>query len=113
MNMSTAEYVRSVRALNDQFRKTLKGGTLIFTSGVMALGTSLHEQVLQRLGAFEAFDTANDPHGEHDFGCLEIEGQRLFWKIDYYDLDLERLSTNPANPSVTRRVLTVMLAEEY
>jgi len=69
MNMSTAEYVRSVRALNDQFRKTLKGGTLIFTSGVMALGTSLHEQVLQRLGAFGAFDTANDPHGEHDFGC--------------------------------------------
>jgi hypothetical protein len=113
MNMSMAEYVRSVRALNDQFRKTLKGGTLIFTSGVMALGGSAHEQVLQRLAAFEAFDTGNDPHGEHDFGCLEIEGQRLFWKIDYYDLGLERLSTNPANPSVTRRVLTVMLAEEY
>src|SRR3954471_13892703 len=113
MNMSTAEYVRSVRALNDEFRKTLKGGTLVFTSGVMALDRSLHEQVLQRLGAFETFDTANDPYGEHDFGCLQVQGQRLFWKIDYYDLDLERLSTNPANPSVTRRVLTVMLAEEY
>jgi hypothetical protein len=111
--MSTAEYARSVRALNDEFRKTLKGGTLVFTSGVMALGPSLHEQVLRRLAAFEAFNPGNDPHGEHDFGCLEVDGQRLFFKIDYYDLDMERLSTNPANPSVTRRVLTVMLAEKY
>jgi hypothetical protein len=34
--------------------------------------------------------------------------QRYFWKIDYYDLAGECGSSDPANPAVTRRVLTVM-----
>jgi len=55
----------------------------------------------------------NDPWGEHDFGAIDLEGQKLFWKIDPYDLDLQAHSQNAANPAVTHRVLTLMLASEY
>jgi hypothetical protein len=59
--MSTAEYVRSVRALNDHFRKTLEGGTLVFTAGVMALGGEAHEQILRILAGYDSFNADNDP----------------------------------------------------
>ena len=44
---------------------------------------------------------------------LRVRGKRLFWKIDYYDLDLTYSSPDPADVSVTRRGETLMLASEY
>jgi hypothetical protein len=41
------------------------------------------------------------------------ERERVFWKLDYYDRDLQFGSEDPANPAVTRRVLTIMLSDEY
>ena len=52
-------------------------------------------------------------YGEHDFGSIELFDEKLFWKFDYYDLDLKFGSPNPADPAVTVRVLTTMLADEY
>jgi len=63
--------------------------------------------------AFDDFNADNDPHREHDFGSFELEGEKLFWKIDYYDLAGEFGSEDPTDPKETLRVLTVMLAEEY
>jgi hypothetical protein len=99
--------------LNDHLRESLAGGVLVMTAGVIALGHARQLNILQAVAAFNAFDESNDPYGEHDFGALEIEGERLFWKIDYYNRDLSAHSPNPADPSVTTRVLTLMLAEEY
>jgi len=47
------------------------------------------------------------------FAFLDVEGERIFFKVDYYDRDLKCLSPNPSDPGVTRRVLTIALAEEY
>ena len=62
---------------------------------------------------FDAFTPDNDPHQEHDFGSFDHHGETIFWKIDYYDLNLALASPEPADPAVTRRVLTLMRAEEY
>lgn len=47
-----------------------------------------------------------------DFGSFEYAGKCIMWKIDYYDQEWSG-SPDPADPAVTTRVLTVMLAEEY
>ena len=62
---------------------------------------------------FHDFNQDNDPHGEHDFGAIRVLGEKLFWKIDYYDLNKEYHSPDAADPAVTCRVLTLMLASEY
>jgi len=39
-------------------------------------------------------------------------GERVMFKIDYYDLYLKYRSENPADPDVTSRVMTIMLAND-
>ncbi len=55
----------------------------------------------------------SDPNEEHDFGSFEADGQTIFFKIDYLDKDLKYHSPDPADPTLTERVITIMLAEEY
>jgi hypothetical protein len=71
------------------------------------------EDALQAVRDFSAFDESSDPYGEHDFGSLTVQGQRLFWKIDYFDPSMLHHAPDPADRSATRRVLTVMFPEEY
>ena len=101
------------RALNDAFRRTFTGGRVLMTSGVAALPDAQRAVILARVRSFADFDESNDPYGEHDFGALTVEGERIFFKIDYLDRGLTGHLPDPADPSVTARVLTVMLAEEY
>jgi hypothetical protein len=79
----------------------------------ITLGENSVAAFLWKVQAFNAFTRDNDPYGEHDFGALEHEGCKVFWKIDYYDLSLSAGSDDPSDPSATCRVLTIMLAEEY
>ena len=102
-----------IRMLNDELRKHLLGGGAVITPGVAALGAEAVKRLVQTIAVFDDFCTANDPHDEHDFGCFEFDGTPVMFKIDYYDRDLRFYSPNPADPSVTERVITLMLAEEY
>ena len=102
-----------IRELNDQFRRCLTGGLLHLTRGVIALGGKRQAAILDAVASFDAFTPENDPYGEHDFGVLTVEGTRILFKVDYFDRGLSGHSPHPADPSVTMRVLTIMLAEEY
>ncbi len=101
------------RDLNDSFRKSGRGGRILTTRGVAGLGDEFVAEAFQEVSGFRDFNEGNDPHGEHDFGAVVVREHKLFWKIDYYDRDLEFGSPDPSNPAVTTRVLTVMLSEEY
>jgi hypothetical protein len=96
-----------IAALNDALRCHHRGGRLLVTAGVIALADGALPLILDAIAGF------TDPYGEHDFGALEHGVERLFWKIDYYDRDMRYGSPDPADPAVTTRVLTVMLAGEY
>jgi hypothetical protein len=102
-----------IRTLNDAFRRTLTGGQVMMTAGIAALSDAARARVLNKVRTFDAFTADNDPHGEHDFGNFEVDGRKIFWKIDAYDAAMEFGSEDPADPNKTTRVLTIMLASEY
>lgn len=102
-----------IRALNDAFRTTMTGGRVMLTAGVDALPSDVKAMAIRRVATFSEFTADNDPHGEHDFGSYDLAGRKFFWKIDYYDAAMEFGSEDPANPTKTTRVLTIMLASEY
>jgi|SRR5579872_4433110 len=107
------EQATAIAALNDKFRKTLTGGKVMLTRGVSELGSTAVGDLLLEVRTFRRFTEENDPHGEHDFGAVDYDGQKVFWKIDYYDLSLTFHSEDAADPAKTVRVLTIMLASEY
>jgi hypothetical protein len=102
-----------IRELNDELRQHLHGGLAVMTPGVAALGQQAVERIVQTISVFDDFCHANDPHEEHDFGSFNAEGRTIFFKIDYYDKSMTHHSPDPSDPSVTERVITIMLADEY
>jgi len=102
-----------IRELNDRFRTTMTGGRVMLTAGVDALPSDVKAMVIRRVATFSDFSADNDPHGEHDFGSFALAGRKFFWKIDAYDADMQFGSEDPADPTKTTRVLTIMLASEY
>jgi Protein of unknown function (DUF3768) len=102
-----------IRALNDELRRNLPNGQAVMTTGVAALGPDAVARIVKTIAVYDDFFQANDPYGEHDFGSFEADGQRIFFKIDYLDKALTYHSPDPSDPSVTERVITIMLAEEY
>jgi hypothetical protein len=107
--MQEVDLVRSERiaCLNDEYRKARQG--FMVTRGVSALPNIA--TVLSMIQDFNEFSEDNDPYGEHDFGSFVCFGEKLFWKIDYYDSNLESWADPLSNEC--QRVLTVMLADEY
>lgn len=102
-----------IRELNDGLRTTFTGGVVVCSAGVAAMSPDDRSAALQAVRAFNRFDGDNDPWGEGDFGEVYRGGERLFFKIDYYDHEMVSASPDPSDPTVTTRILTIMLAAEY
>ena len=100
-------------ALNDELRRFGRGGRIMITPGIQALRAEGVALVLAAVAAFDAFTGDNDPYGEHDCAVLAVDGIEVLFKIDYYDRDLVYHSPDPSDPTVTQRVMVVMLASEY
>lgn len=105
----------TIAKLNDELRTTFnpKAGRLVVTQGFNALPDPIKAKFADLIQTFNAFSVDNDPNGEHDFGAVEHEGERVFWKIDYYDQDYYYHSEDASDPTKTNRVLTIMLAREW
>lgn len=102
-----------IRELNDAFRTSFVGGRVMITQAIQALDPLVLERIIMQVRSFDEFSEDSDPHSEHDFGAFDVAGERVFWKIDAYDKNLEYGSPDPSDPAVTTRVLTIMLASEY
>lgn len=102
-----------IKNLNDNFRKTFFGGKVLVTMGIRSKSINDVSTILARVRNFNNFTKGNDPYGEHDFGRFAYKGDKIFWKIDYYDENLKYASENPPDISKTKRVMTIMLADEY
>ncbi|TAL04091.1 MAG: DUF3768 domain-containing protein [Rhodospirillaceae bacterium] len=113
MSIVNAEQVGRIRHLNDLLRCKGIGGQVMVTAGIDALGPAVVMNILKEVAAFTAFTKDNDPHGEHDGAVVMVEGQPIFFKIDYFDRNLINHSPDAADPAVTHRVMTVMLSYEY
>ena len=97
-----------IAALNDEFRRSMQGCTV--TRGIVAMGATGNE-VFVGVRDYAEVNEDNDPYGEHDFGSLTVAGERIFWKIDYYD-DALKGWCDPLSPDC-HRLLTIMRADEY
>ena len=95
----------SVRELNDAFRTSGEGGRIVVTRGVHEKGAGFVAQALERVRTFDAFTKDNDPYGEHDFGSFELDGEKLYWKIDCYDKEMRYGSEDPSDPEKPRASL--------
>jgi hypothetical protein len=102
---------RQIALLNDSFRTTFVGGSIFVSQGVHQAGDAFVKAALLAVRTFIGFDEDDTP--EHDFGIMLVVGRRLYWKIDYYDPTMRAGSADPASLALTRRVLTVLLPEEY
>lgn len=116
------------RRLNDMTRTQpqIVNATWVMTQGVAhllagdddreeAVAAALTRALALRaaIATFSDWREGNDPYGEHDFGAFALFGRRLFFKIDYFHPDHDTLAPVTGSIELCRRVLTVMLAEEY
>lgn len=103
---------QKIRELNDKLRTTFQGGRVLVTQGVQSEGMIFQLLAMKKIAEFTDFNPSNDPHGEHDLVTVEVQGSKVFAKIDYYDLDCQMHSPDEADEAVTCRVMTVMLGHE-
>jgi hypothetical protein len=114
MMMTTTVEALKIAALNDRFRKGDRKLGIYHKSQLVAnLSFEGQRELVLRIRAFDDFNENNDPHQEHDFGSIEFDGEKYFWKIDYYDTEFEYRAEDPSDERNSRRLLTIMHSLEY
>lgn len=116
----TVPIVEQIARLNDRCRQGLDpNARIVVTRNCLARlagdGGVVREVVAQAelMAAVRRYSFQPGDGPERDFGAFDLQGQRILFKIDCYDLDFEFGSEDPADASITRRVITIMLAEDY
>ena len=105
---------KRIAELNDQFRRNpTRHGRVVMTAAVNAKGWPFIMKCMEAIKHFDAWTEDNNPYGERDFISVEVDGEKIFAKIDYYDPSMEAGSEDPADEHKTVRVLTVMFPEDY
>lgn len=112
------DLVRAALADPEAFKQVNAQGIefkLVWTPGIndAFLQTGKIKLLAKAIAAFDAFEADDDPYQERDFAALEVEGTKVYFKFDYYNLTMDGGSEDPADPAQTVRVLTVMLPSEY
>lgn len=110
--MTTDTNTQKIQELNDTLRHN-PNQDWFMSQGVAGLPNHKRIELILLITKFDNFTEDNDPYNEHDFGAVTLDGVKYFWKISYYDKNLEYHSENPADPDVTRRILNIMEASEY
>ena len=105
--------MNDIATLNDKFRRSFINGEVLLSAGIAAMSSEDKANIISMVQNFNDFTPSNDVYGEHDFLSIDYKGNKIFAKIDYYDLNYEFMSENPANPDITNRVLTILLSCEY
>ncbi|MEQ1694755.1 MAG: DUF3768 domain-containing protein [Hyphomicrobiaceae bacterium] len=118
MTTTTDATTGTIASLNDKYRQAwgvYPNAKVVMTDGISNLPDAKRSKVFEAVQQFKDFNEDNDPHGEHDFGSIEVPGvnDKVFWKFSYYDLSMDWGSEYPEDASKTVRVLTIMMAWEY
>ena len=84
-------------------------------SGTRHLNLMLGQRAIRKLINETPIEPGNDPHGERDFGVVEFQGHKIFWKVDVYANDGTFLwgSETPWDAEQSFRVVTIMLASDW
>ena len=122
---SPSELTLRIRELNDAARKRLANGTITTVAGNFGqrarhharrrsarAGTSSHV-LLSPCGTSQTSRRRTTRMASTTSAPSSSTACKLNWKIDCYDRALEYGSPDPGDAEKTRRVLTILLAEEY
>lgn len=117
---SDAARTLTIAQLNDRVRLGLdRNARILITSNCLETlcgeGCAPTDRVLVQAELMAAFRHCqfSEDSPERDFGVVELRGRTVWMKIDYYDLTLDYGSDDPADASVTIRVMTILLPEDY
>ena len=120
--LSSAETAKRIADQNDAFRRSAFGipvegsvplGPVVMTAGVAARDDAFRAALIHAVAAYEDFNPDCDPHGWHEMGVVDIEGETVWFKIDLYDEAYEYGASDPTDPRFTRRVLTLLFPSVY
>ena len=110
--------IETIARLNDRARHGLDPtARIVFTRNCLGAfcGPDTVDVVMvqaQLLGAFRRCSFSPDSP-ERDFAAITFRDRKVWLKIDCYDGALEFGSDDPADASVTTRVITILLPEDY
>ena len=102
-----------IATLNDKFRRSFINGEVLLSAGIAAMSSEDKANIISLVQNFNDFTPDNNPYSENDFGTFDYKGEKILWKIDYYDLNNKYHSEDPSNPYITNRILTIMKVFEW